>query len=85
MLTANEIIPLLGAVFTVATFVFGALSRDRALQRQYTDDKERLKAEISTIRENFVQKSELRDHINKIENSLERLHTRFDELLKMKA
>jgi uncharacterized membrane protein (DUF106 family) len=85
MLQVNELITISGAVFTVITFIVGAFSRDRAMQRQYSEDRERFNIAIATIREEFVKKEELKEHIKRLEQTQERILNKLDDLLKQRA
>ena len=80
----NEAIPIISVILGVITLFIGAIARDRTMQRQYAEDKERFIRELAIIRETYVPKNDLKDHIAKMELSLDRLHTRLDDLLKMR-
>lgn len=79
----SELASLIGFGLTIFTIVGGLIQRDRALMQRMAEDKEKAMNAIAVIREDYVKKEDLREHITAIERSLDRLHSRLDQLLKI--
>lgn len=70
-----------GFLSILLTVLVGVIQRDRASQRQIYELKENMHREIAEIREEFVKKVDFEKHFSKIENNIERIHSRLDDIL----
>lgn len=77
----SDVYQIVGFIGIVITILTGIIQRDRALQKQICEIKDKCNKELSIIREQFVSRNVLENHIEKMENKLDRIHARLDELL----
>lgn len=88
----SDLYQFIGFVSIIITILVGVIQRDRASQKEIYLIRESLKQEcsninnalhreVSEIREEFVKKVDFEKHFAKIENNIERIHFRLDDIL----
>lgn len=75
----GEIAWIIGTALSLSVVIGGIIARDRQLTRMIQDGDEKLHDRVNRVREDMVRRTDLDDHLQRVDKSLQTLDANIRE------